>query len=534
MEDLNNKAIKGYQLHEQMGSGGFGTVYRATQLDVHREVAIKVILPSLSNKPEFIRRFEVEAQIIAQMEHPYIVPLYDYWRDPQGAFLVMRLMRGGNLRDLLRQHHTCDVQHTARILGHIASALHYVHQQQVVHRDIKPSNILLDESGVAYLADFGIAKRLLHTDGLTQSESIIGSLDYISPEQARGEVVSPSTDIYGLGVLLYEMLVGEHPFQNATSTERLYKHIHDPLPEINSIDPAIATSVNVVIQRATAKNPQQRFSDVLSLAQTFSEAVQIQISPARSLFDSLTEREVDILSLIADGLTNQEIAQKLVIEHSTVRWYIRQINHKLSVLSRKELRRKVVELGWFTSEDSTEQAGASQTVVIWDETENPYKGLRAFERAEAQDFFGRDDFVEQLIDRLQESHLYARFLAIVGSSGSGKSSVAKAGLLPALARNAIPGSQQWFMLDMMPGNAPFDALETVLTRVAAEQASNLYEHLHRDERGLIRAAELVLPDQDTELLLLIDQFEELFTLVADEQDRQRFLDLIVETVTAPH
>ncbi len=534
MTFFSDQAIKGYLLHEQLGSGGLGAVYRATQADVNREVAIKVILPSHANKPDFIRRFEVEAQIIAQMEHPYIVPLYDYWRDPQGAFLIMRLMRGGSLRGLLRQHHSCNVQYTARLLGQVASALHHVHQQRVIHRDIKPSNILLDESGVAYLADFGIAKRLVHAEGMTEAEAIFGSLDYISPEQARGEPVSPSTDVYSLGIVLYEMLTGEHPLHDTPSTERLYKQIHDPLPEITTLDPAMNGAVNAVIQRATAKDPQQRYSDVLSLAQGFSEVVEMTVAPARSLFDTLTEREVDILRLISDGLTNQAIAQHLVVEHSTVRWYIRQINRKLGVLSRKALKRKIAEYGWFADEDSTEQAGVSKTVVLWDEIENPYKGLRAFERGEAQDFFGREDSVEQILARMQETHPYERFLAIVGPSGSGKSSIAKAGMIPALGNNAIPGSQDWFLLDMMPGDAPLEALEMVLTRIAAEQASNLYEFLNRNERGLIRAAELILPDETSELLLLIDQFEEVFTLVEEEAMRQRFLDLIVTTVTAPH
>lgn len=531
MHNLNGHVIKGYRLYEQLGSGGFGAVYRATQEDVQRDVAIKFIRPEYANRPDFIRRFEVEVQIIALMEHPHIVPLYDYWRDPQGAFLVMRYMRGGSLRDLLREQHTCDIRCAARIMAQISGALHYVHQQNVIHRDVKPSNILLDESGIAYLADFGIAKRLSETESLTNRDVIVGSVDYISPEQARGEQTSPGTDVYSLGVVLYEMLTGDHPFPGISSSERLYKHLHEPVPPITSLPAAINDSVNAVIQRATAKAPERRYPNILSFAQSFSDAVQISLKVKQSPLDTLTEREVDIARLIVNGLTNHEIASELIIEHSTVRWYIRQINKKLNVFSRTQLKRKIAEMGWFQEETPTEDAGA---VVIWEEVDNPYKGLRAFERSEANDFFGREAFVSQLAERLDEQHPYQRFLAIIGPSGSGKSSVAKAGLIPALTQDAIPGSAHWFILDMLPGSNPYDALETALTRVAAEQAPNLYEHLHRDERGLIRAADLILPEDVSELVLLIDQFEELFTLVDDEDVRRRFLDMLIATVKAPH
>ncbi|MCA9889924.1 MAG: WD40 repeat domain-containing protein, partial [Anaerolineae bacterium] len=172
--------------------------------------------------------------------------------------------------------------------------------------------------------------------------------------------------------------------------------------------------------------------------------------------------------------------------------------------------------------------------LLWQDVENPYKGLRAFERGESQDFFGREEFVQRLVWRMQEADPYQRFLAVVGPSGSGKSSVARAGLLPALVKNAIAGSDHWFSIDMIPGDSPFDALETALTRIAADQAMNLREHLNRDERGLVRAADLILPKDKSQLLLLIDQFEEVFTLVTNEDQRRRFLDLLLATVTAPH
>ncbi|MEN8197698.1 MAG: serine/threonine-protein kinase, partial [Pseudomonadota bacterium] len=159
MKNLSGQAVQGYDLLERIGSGGFGAVYRAYQSTVGREVAIKVILPGFANKPEFIRRFEMEAQLIARLEHLHIVPLYDYWRDPQGTYLVMRWMRGGNLRQALREN-PFNLESAALLLEQVASGLAAAHSRQIVHRDLKPSNILLDEEGNAYLADFGIARDL--------------------------------------------------------------------------------------------------------------------------------------------------------------------------------------------------------------------------------------------------------------------------------------------------------------------------------------------------------------------------------------
>src|SRR5215475_2505060 len=158
MENLSNRVIKGYELRECVGEGGFGAVYRAYQPTIGREVAVKVILPQHANEADFIRRFEVEAQLIARLENPHIVPLYDYWREPDGAFLVMRWLRG-SLRSAL-QRGPWTVEATSRLLEQIAAALTVAHREGIIHRDIKPDNILLDEDDNAYLADFGIAKNL--------------------------------------------------------------------------------------------------------------------------------------------------------------------------------------------------------------------------------------------------------------------------------------------------------------------------------------------------------------------------------------
>ena len=528
------RTIKGYELHERIGSGGFGVVHRATQTTVGREVAIKIVLPHFANQPDFIRRFETEAQLIARLEHLHIVPLYDYWRDPDGAYLVMRWLRGGNLRDALANNGSFDLEAAALFLDQITSALAVAHRNGVIHRDLKPANILLDEDGNVYLSDFGIAKDTGKAEGaLTGTGMVLGSLDYLSPEQARSEPVTPQTDIYSLGVMLYEVLTGQHPFPNVTSVERMYKHLNEPLPLIESLPEDVSEGVNAIIQKATAKNPAQRYTDVLALAADFRRETALSQRSADNIVEQLTFREQEILQMIVEGCGNKEIAQRLFVTVATVKWHIHGVYQKLRVRSRVQAIVRARELNLIVPETSAEPITGKSTYISLPEPENPYKGLRAFQMADARDFFGRDRLVQRLINRLGEHDKLARFLAVVGPSGSGKSSVVKAGLVPALWRGDLPGSDRWFVVEMMPGLYPLDELEIALTRVAANQAGNLREHLERDERGLVRVAGLILPDDDSELVIIVDQFEEVFTLVEDDARRTQFIELLHAAATNP-
>jgi serine/threonine protein kinase/WD40 repeat protein len=525
----HSQIIKGYELQDRIGAGGFGAVYRAYQSTIGREVAIKIILPGLASQPEFIRRFEGEAQLIARLEHPHITPLYDYWRDPDGAYLVMRWLRGGSLYDTL-QNGKFELHAAVLLLEQISGALSLAHRNGIIHRDIKPGNILLDEDGNAYLTDFGIAKDLNLPTNHTGQDVIVGSLDYISPEQARSEAVTARTDIYSLGVTMYEVIVGHHPFENMSPIERLYKHINDPLPEIDALEPSIQAEVNRVIQKATAKNPEHRYPDALAFAADFRQAIGLNRA-STTLVELLTQREQDILRLIIDGLSNKEIAQELSITLGTVKWYVNQIYSKMGVRSRVQAIVRARELNLINRLD-----GEPDNVVIPTEDffpENPYKGLRAFQAADNQDFFGREKVVSRLVARMSATEEYSRFLAVVGPSGSGKSSLVKAGLIPALWRGELPNSEKWFIVEMLPGSHPLDELEVALTRIAANQSSNLNEHLRRDNRGLLRAAGLLLPADDSELVLVLDQFEEVFTLLDDEDERSHFLELLYTAITEP-
>src|SRR5258708_2132967 len=220
MTDLSTQSLRGYELRDRLGAGGFGEVYRAFQAIVGREVAVKIILPQYANRSEFVPRFETAAQLVARLEHIHIVPLYDYWRDPKGAYLVMRWLQGGSLRGLLKNG-ALTPEHTAHLLDQITSALSAAHRRGVIHRDLKPDNILLDEEGNAYLADFGIAKDVRNdASDASQGNLIVGSPAYLSPEQITGEAVTPRTDIYSLGVMIYELLTGEIPLGRLSTSAR--------------------------------------------------------------------------------------------------------------------------------------------------------------------------------------------------------------------------------------------------------------------------------------------------------------------------
>jgi serine/threonine protein kinase/DNA-binding XRE family transcriptional regulator len=471
LEDLSGRAIRGYHLGERIGSGGYGVVYRAAQMTVKREVAVKIILPKFADRPEFIRRFEAEAQLVARLEHPHIVPLYDYWREPGVAYLVMRLLRGGSLTPYLKDGPLAP-ERVLPWLEQICAGLHAAHQAGVIHRDIKPANILLDEANNAYLADFGIAK--ITTDGNvgeTLEGMALGSPAYISPEQILVEPVKPQSDIYSLGVMLFELLTGHKPFEGPTPFALIQQHLNESFPSLalHDLNPECVARFDPIIQRATAKEQGERYPDVLSLLENFHQAVLGRGAEAQG-------RRGEI------------------------------------VFSPLPLRPPAPLL----------------------ELTNPYKGLRAFTEADAADFFGRETLVQELLARLAETTDLARFLAVVGPSGSGKSSVVRAGLIPALRQGGLPDSDRWFIVEMLPGSHPWEELEAALLRIAVNPPESLLAQLREDERGLLRAVRRVLPaDESVELVLIIDQFEELFTLVADETVRQHFLNSLVTAVLDP-
>ena len=252
LDSLNEQGVRGYELQDEIGSGAYGVIFRSVQPVIGREVAVKIIRRRYANDPDFIRRFEAEAQTIARLEHPHIVPIYDFWRDPDGAYLVMRLLRGGNLLTALAQG-PWSLERAQKLVDQIAPALAAAHNQDIVHRDIKPANILFDENGNAYLSDFGIAKDLQNDDLGTIEGELLSTPDYISPEQIQERPVSSRSDIYSLGAVLYEVLTGEKPFPDVPLITVIQNHLSTPLPLVSDSRPDLSPQIDAVIQQATAK-----------------------------------------------------------------------------------------------------------------------------------------------------------------------------------------------------------------------------------------------------------------------------------------
>ncbi|HVR31394.1 MAG TPA: BTAD domain-containing putative transcriptional regulator, partial [Acidimicrobiia bacterium] len=429
-----HETIRSYELRQVIGQGDFGTVYQAFQPSVGRRVALKVVRPEYANSPVFVRQFEAEAQFIAQLEHPHIVSLYDYWRDPAGAYLVMPYLPGGNLAAALRRG-PWHPGPALRLLDQVGAALSHAHRRGVVHRDVKPANVLLDADGNAYLSDFGVATRLTDPIG----KPLSSSLGYLPPEELRGEILTAASDIFSLAVLTFELFTGIRP------------RMPGGLPAIAEVRPDLPTQLTEVLDKATNDQPALR--------------------------------------------------------HDRVEDFLREVRQAMGA----------------------DVIGASIDLVPASEgpVRNPYKGLRAFQETDAADFHGRHGLIDQILQAVSRQ----RLVCVVGPSGSGKSSVIRAGVIPALRAGAIPGSNAWLITDMFPGSYPFEELETALLRVAVDDPGSIIEELRTEERGLMRVVKRILPTDDTELLIVIDQFEELFSMVDDEETRRLLLDAVSATIT---
>ena len=260
-----------YELKEELGQGGMATVYRAYDPLFEREVALKILKQELLANPQIRERFERETKIIAKLEHAAIVPVYDVGRDKDQLFFVMRYMAGGSLSDRI-QNKSMTFTEIAYIIQRVAAALDYAHDKGVIHRDLKPGNILFDEYDNPYISDFGIAKLSQASIKLTSS-GIIGTPTYMSPEQAQGEDVDGRSDIYSLGVILFEMLSGKTPFEATTPLGMAFKHAADPIPHILDINPNLPPGVETVIERVMAKDRDQRYSSGAEFANAFSATI---------------------------------------------------------------------------------------------------------------------------------------------------------------------------------------------------------------------------------------------------------------------
>jgi serine/threonine protein kinase len=264
-----------YTLIERLGAGGMATVWRARETDgeQHHPVAVKILPVHLAASDTLRQRFLGEAKMVARLRHPHILPVYDFGEDDGMPFIVMKLAEGGTLDDFIHEE-LLPLRAVARVLVQVAAGLDHAHQQGVIHRDIKPENILFDSRGIAYLADFGIARLHEGSEHITGSGGFIGTAAYASPEQCRGEEITPASDIYSLGIVLYEMLTGVLPFQGPTPLAIMHKHISEPVPNPLKDRSDLPLGITEVMRKALAKLPQVRYQTALAMSGALNEALR--------------------------------------------------------------------------------------------------------------------------------------------------------------------------------------------------------------------------------------------------------------------
>ncbi len=273
---MERRRIGRYEIRAELGRGGMATVFHAYDPRFERNVAIKVLPESLTNDPHFRARFDREAKTVALLEHPAIVPVYDFGEQRGQPYIVMRLMSGGSLADKLEDG-PIGTDAAQSILQRLALALDIAHSKGIIHRDIKPANILFDQYGNAFLSDFGIA-RLTQSQATLTGSQILGTPAYMSPEQVQGDTqIDGRSDIYSLGVIAFQILTGQMPFQADTPAKVMMKHLMEPAPKIGKFRPDLPPLCNTVIQRALAKNPTERFPSASDFTAALTAAVNHQI-----------------------------------------------------------------------------------------------------------------------------------------------------------------------------------------------------------------------------------------------------------------
>jgi eukaryotic-like serine/threonine-protein kinase len=264
-----------YRIDQKIGSGGMSSVYQAFDPTLERWVAIKLMHRDISNDPDQLERFRREARAVAQLNHPHVVTVIDAGEDDGAPFIVFEYVEGETLKERIKRQGRLPVSEAVAYAIEIGRALECAHLHRLVHRDVKPQNVLIDADGRAKVTDFGIA-RSLEAHGLTAPGRVLGTTDYVSPEQALGHEVTPQSDIYSLGVVLYEMLTGEPPFRAESQVAVAMKHVREPLPDVQRLRPEISAALAAVVERATAKETSHRYQTVGEMVHDLEEVLAIE------------------------------------------------------------------------------------------------------------------------------------------------------------------------------------------------------------------------------------------------------------------
>jgi serine/threonine-protein kinase len=278
MSELIGNELGAYRIIEFLGAGGMSTVYKAYHATLERHVAIKVMPEQMGLDDVLRQRFQQEVRVIASLQHAHILPIFDYGEDRGRLYLVMRYIEAGNLEDRLADD-AMNLDEISLVVHQVGAALAHAHHHGVVHRDIKPSNVLIDTQGDCYLSDFGLAKTMEASLRLTASGVGMGTPAYMSPEQGQGDSVDARSDVYALGVMLYEMVTGQVPFRASTPVAVAIKHITEPVPLPSSVKPDLSDGLEQVILKSLAKDPEERFQSVQEMVQAFDAAVGREAQP---------------------------------------------------------------------------------------------------------------------------------------------------------------------------------------------------------------------------------------------------------------
>jgi WD40 repeat protein len=569
--------VAGYVIESLAGAGGMGVVYRASDPELGRQVAVKLIAPQRAEDPRFRELFVRESLVAAGLEHPNVIPIYRAGEDEGRLYIAMRYVEGASLQDLIGERGRVPPGRAARVIARVADALDAAHARGLVHRDVKPANVLIadpDGDEHVYLTDFGLSAGMsAGPDGAPGGWA--GTLAYLAPEQIRGGAVDARTDVYALGCVLFHALAGRPPFATDDEAAALEAHLTQAPPRLADAAPDLPPALDEVVRRAMAKRPEDRFETAGELGRA-ALAARYDVAILRAEGDASAAREIaarledaGLQPLIpeggprvaAEGVGASSACVVLVGREGLGDWAREGLAAAKELSGRDRAFRKVLALlpggpepvdpslaflatnPWIDLRAGVVDpqgvddlirvlrgADVGPGLVTAPADVSPYRGLEAFREEDADLFFGREEDVSRLVERLRAT----RFLAVLGASGSGKSSVVAAGLVPAIRRGALPGGESWRVLSMAPGPHPLAALAAHLRHLPGSGSPSAAD-LAADERCLDMAVARALPGRpDAErVLVVVDQLEEAFTLCSDEGERSAFFGNLMYAASIP-
>jgi tRNA A-37 threonylcarbamoyl transferase component Bud32 len=290
-----------YRLEERIGSGGMSTVYRAFDETLERWVAIKVLHHTMEDDPIQLERFRREARTVARLNHPHVVTVIDAGEDDGHPFIVFEYVDGETLKQLIRRVGPLQIPEAVAYAIEVGRALEAAHSERLAHRDVKPQNVLIDPDGRAKVTDFGISRSLDQDHGLTATGRVLGTTDYVAPEQALGEEVTQQSDIYSLGICLFEMLTGQVPFSAESQVGVAMKHVREPLPDVQKLRPEVSSALAAVIERATSKEVRNRYATAHDMVHDLEQALAIEAARAGGVHNG---QATSVLSTLPPGTTD--------------------------------------------------------------------------------------------------------------------------------------------------------------------------------------------------------------------------------------